>query len=147
MHFRVATKLAVTNGVMQFSNPLQMSGNNTFRFAVVVYNLGGATGITITPQGTVDGENWRALTATGSLGLGASSFSQAAITDEMVRLQYATDGTGTVILAVDCWTSQQRFPPPHPRRPCRRGLKLRSRGNRDDGPAPDVRSTRNERPP
>ena len=106
MHYRVATKLAVTNGVMQFSNPIPMSGN-AFRFAVMVYNLGGATGITITPQGTVDGENWRALTASGSLGLGANSFSQAAITDEMVRLQYSTDGTGTVILAVDCWTSQQ----------------------------------------
>lgn len=107
MHFRVATKLGVTNGVMQFSNPIPMSGNNTFRFSVFVFNLGGATGITITPQGTVDGENYRALTASGSLGLGPNSFSQAAITDEMVRLQYSTDGTGTVILAVDCWTSQQ----------------------------------------
>ncbi len=103
----VCSKLAVVNGVSQYSQPINMAGANAFRFGVTVLNLGGATGITLTPQGSVDGQNWDNLTASSSLGLGYNSFTQSQITHAMVRVVFTVNGTGTVILAVDCHTSHQ----------------------------------------
>jgi hypothetical protein len=103
----VCSKLSVVNGTSAYSQPISMAGTNAFRFGVTVFNLGGASGITLTPQGSVDGENWDNLTSSSSLGLGYNSFTQSQITYAMVRLKMTVDGTGTVILAADCQTSHQ----------------------------------------
>lgn len=104
---QLVTKLSVVNAVDAYSQPFSMIGSNAFRFAVTVLNIVGATGITCTPQGSADGQNWDNLTASASLPLGYTSFFQAAITHAQVRLKMVVNGTGTVILAVDCYTSQQ----------------------------------------
>jgi len=103
----LATKLAVTNGTSQFTAPTPMSGANAFRISVTVLNLGGASGIVLTPQGSTDGTNYHDLTASSSLGLGFNTFQNTAVTDAFVRVMWTTQGTGTVIVAGDIYTSFQ----------------------------------------
>ncbi|MEK7468813.1 MAG: hypothetical protein AAB074_15665 [Planctomycetota bacterium] len=103
---KLFTNLSVVNGVSQYSQPFSMAGNNAFRFGVTVFS-NSATSLTCTPQGSIDGQNWRDLTAATGLVVGWASFTQGSITDLMVRLVCTVVGTGTIVLAADVYTSQQ----------------------------------------
>ena len=84
-----------------------MGGANAARFGVTVFNIGVATGVTITPEGSNDNQNWDPYTASGTLVLGYSTLQTLVISHAMVRLKVTVVGTGTVVLAADAWTSQQ----------------------------------------
>lgn len=99
-YFVFAERLAVTNGVEQVTQPCPMDGN-AIRFGLFLYALGGATGIVIQPQGSNDGANWANLTASSTLSSTFNVFESTGISYAMVRARLATQGTGTVALALD----------------------------------------------
>jgi len=104
--FQIFQRLAVVNGVDAYSQPFPMQNANAFRIGTLVYS-NSATSLSLTPEGSVDGQNWHDLTAATGLTVGYSTFTQSSITDAMVRLRASVVGTGVIILASEAWTSQQ----------------------------------------
>lgn len=101
-------RLAVTNGTDAFCSAVSMAGANAARVGIMVYNMGGASGITVTAQGSSDLCNWHDLSNSGSIGLGASTFVNTAVSDAYIRLKVSvTTGSGTAILSADIYTSAQ----------------------------------------
>jgi hypothetical protein len=109
MYAQLAAKLAVTQGTDQFSPAVSMGGSNSARWSSTMINLGGATSMTSTLQGSSDLQNWRDIgSAAAQTAIGFVSTEQKNFTDAYVRLKYTVAGAGqTVIIASDINTSQQ----------------------------------------
>ncbi len=109
MYAQLATKLAVTQGTDQFSPAVSMAGANSSRFSVTLYNLGGATNIATTLQGSNDLQNWENIgSAQTQTAIGFSSTTNNNYTFAYVRLKYSVTGASqTVIIGSDIYTSQQ----------------------------------------
>lgn len=107
MYNQAASRQSVTNGVDQFSPAMPMSGSNTVRASVTVYNLGGATSLTVTFQSSSDLQNWMSETSDTGFVVGTAFTAARAISNAYVRLKFAVVGTGTLVCAVDVYSSQQ----------------------------------------
>ncbi len=109
MYSQVATKLAVVVGTDQFSPAIAMGDNNAVQVDATIFNLGGATDLTIEVQGSSDLQNWKQITVNSGLLLGFNApVKSTAIGYAHVRYRYsATGGAGTVIVAAGLNTSFQ----------------------------------------
>ena len=73
-----------------------------------IFNLGGATSLTIELQGSLDLQNWTVITTNTGLVLGyAAPTKSTGIAFAYVRIRYSVAGTGTVIVAAGLNTSFQ----------------------------------------
>ena len=104
---QLSTKLAVVNGTDEFSQAVMMDGN-AVQLDATIYNLGGATSLTIEIQGSNDRQNWSVVTTNNGLVLGYSSPAKSTgVGFACVRLRYSVSGAGTVIVAAGVNTSLQ----------------------------------------
>lgn len=108
MYTELSRKLAVTDGNDAFSPAVEMNGDNAVQMEATIFNLGGATSLSISIEGSNDGENFSNITTNASLVLGYSAPAKStAIALRSVRLRYSVVGTGTVIVAAGVNTSFQ----------------------------------------
>lgn len=107
MYNQAASRQSVTDGTSQFSPAMPMSGANTVRASVTVYNLGGATSLTVTFQSSNDLQNWMSETADTGFVVGTAFTAARTISNAYVRLMYTVVGTGTLVCAADVYSSQQ----------------------------------------
>lgn len=104
----LASKLAVVDGTDAVSAAVPMEGYNAVQADAVIFELGGATGLTVDLQGSNDRENWATIvTSTGMvLGFNAPAL-RTAVGWAWVRLRYTVEGTGSVIVSAGINTSVQ----------------------------------------
>lgn len=107
MQANLATKLAVTNGVDQFSPAISMAGANTAKAGITVFNLGAATSLSVNIQGSNDLQNWVDSTSDTGFVVGYAATANRALGFAYARLKYTVVGTGTLVCAADIYTSQQ----------------------------------------
>lgn len=108
MYFQFSSKLAVVDGTDQFSSAVSMNGNNAAQLEATIFNLGGATSLTIEVQGSSDMQNWSTITVNNGLVLGYSApVKSVGIGFGYIRIRYSVAGSGTVIVAAGVNTSFQ----------------------------------------
>jgi hypothetical protein len=107
MYNQAASRQSVTNGTDQYSAAMPMGATNTVRASITVYNLGGATSLTVTIQSSVDLQNWKDETADTGFVVGTGWTAARAISMAYVRLKFTVVGTGTLVCAADVYSSQQ----------------------------------------
>lgn len=106
MYAQLATKLAVTDGVDQFSPAVSMAGANTAKAGITVF-ANSATSLTVNIQGSSDLQNWTDSTSDTGFVVGFAATANRALGFAYARLKYTVVGTGTIVLAADLYTSQQ----------------------------------------
>lgn len=103
MYYQVASKLALTAGTGSegYSQAVSMAGGNAVQVEFTVFNLGGATNITVHVEESNDLENWELNTSANSGAITAVQFKTFKVSDiasQYVRLKYVGTGTGNIIV-------------------------------------------------
>lgn len=95
----MANRLAVTNGTDQISNAVPVAGNAA-QIDCFIWNLGGATSITIFIEGSNDAVNFTAVSTNAGLVYGPNFPTKTTgIGFAFIRFRYSvTVGSGTVTL-------------------------------------------------
>ena len=100
MYNQVGSKCAVpSTGGDAYSQAVSMAGANAVEVECTIFNLGGATSLSITVQQSNDLQNWSNVGSSTTAVLGFTRLSQSSIAGQYVRLLYRVVGTGTIIMA------------------------------------------------
>ncbi len=101
MYFQVASKLAVTNAALQYSQAVGMAGGNAVYVETVAFKLPSPGTLRVLVQQGNDLENWESIDVAGSTlnltAIGYGTLKVTGIASQYVRLSYECFGTGSAI--------------------------------------------------
>jgi hypothetical protein len=106
MYYNVASRLAVSDASINFSQAVNMAGANAVLIDATVYGISGGT-LTLTAQESNDLENWGTLS--GQVAFTAGTYNTLKITDvagQYVRLKYVQNGAFNTVLSAGINTAQ-----------------------------------------